>query len=261
VAKYINAGFRTVQLRWDSDWEYTGSSYTKNIKYAACRVATAAKNVYNWFHPEAANKGFCYHGQSGGSGAGGYLLAWYGLENKMDAVMMTTGPVFGNISAGCTVPPAPQVTVCPTGQYGCSQQSLSYSDYPAYRSCSRTTDSSELGKWTGYDCNCVADGPTSAAANAAWADMSVVSSGADFAYPHTAVSNWYCVPPGPHNMSPVQGQFFASQMTSTNVPFYLEALVINCDGDEGVWTGDYQVPNDGLDASAGWMTTNCALHP
>jgi hypothetical protein len=258
VNGYKNQGKRVIQIKWPSDWETASPSgtFAPNIKYAACKGATLIEKIYQFAHPEGVDKPFCYHGHSGGSGMGGYLLAWYGMETRFDAVILSAGPVFGNISAGCVQPNAPNVVVCPNGQYGCTQTANTpYSGTPTYGGCTLASGSSGMGKWTGYDCNCASSNSPTAAA--AWADMSVVSSGADYTYMNTAVSQWVCdLTAASDNNSGQQGQFYASKMSQISVPEYLLAPVATCSGSESVWTGTFG-GTSGLTAMLNWMNDKC----
>jgi hypothetical protein len=258
VNAYKNQGKRVVQIKWPSDWEVADPSgtFSPNIKYAGCKPATLVEKIFNFAHPEGVDKPFCFQGHSGGSGVGGYLMAWYDMGSRFDAVILSAGPVFGNISAGCVKPNAPNVVICPNGQYGCTQTANTpYSGTPTYGGCTLASGSGGMGKWTGYDCNCA--NSNSPAATAAWADMSVASSGADYTYLNTALSQWVCdLTAASDNNSGQQGQFFAEKMQATNVPNYLFAPVANCAGSESVWTGTFG-GTSGLNAMVNWMNTNC----
>jgi hypothetical protein len=259
--KYFTAGYRVVQIKWASDWEAAGSNQTPNIKNAGCRVATAVQGVYTDIHGGAAsNLPICYHGHSGGSGAGGYQLAHYNMGSILDAVMLSAGPVFGRIDQGCKVPNAAAVNVCPLGQFGCSQQP-GFSHSPCYGSGTNCGTSSGMGLWTGAACNCLANGNTTPAQEQAWWDMSVVSTGASYSYPLTAVSQWGCdLSASSDNNALPQGQYFAAQMTPAGEPRgFLQALVSGCAGAESVWSGTFQ-GQSGLVASANWMISHCVLN-
>lgn len=253
VAPYVNANFDVVQIAWASDWEYAGTQYTKNIKYAACRPATLIRYLYDNVHKVGNQLGFGFHGQSGGSGVGGYILSWYGLGDILDAVEVGAGPVFGDIMQGCMSPAGADVNVCPTGQFGCSQQP-GFTVSPTYggSQCSLATGTSGMGRWIGYDCNC--GGTTDQATLTAMKEMSVVSTGANYQWPLTALSQWICKPPT--NNSGAQGQFWSAMITPSSGASYLQALVDGCSGAESYWTGTY-LGNNAKAASANWMIQNC----
>jgi hypothetical protein len=255
VAILSAAGLRVVQIAWQSDWENTGQA-VKNIKLAACRPATFVDWCYGNVncHDEGNLLGFSYYGHSGGSAVGAYLLSWYGLGTKLDAVMVSAGPVFGDIKEGCKNPSGANVLICPNGQLGCTQQAEQFSHTPAYggaSSCASASAPSGMGTWTGYDCGpgC----PANAAAELAWKDMSVVSPGASYNFPTTALSQWFCKEPT--NNSGAQGQYWASQFTSSGqTALYNEKLVSGCSSAEGIWTGTVGGVN-ARTVSAQWLTT------
>ena len=114
---YLAAGYQIVELAWDTPWEITQSIAGNNIKNAACRPATFLKyvrqNVYQ-------GGGMCAQGDSAGSGAVAYTLAWYGGSVFLDKVELLSGPVFGDIEQGCAVPNGNKIAVCPPGQFGCN---------------------------------------------------------------------------------------------------------------------------------------------
>jgi hypothetical protein len=240
---YYNNGYSVIQLQWASAWEDTGVS-TKSILTAGCRPST----VFQHFSAaQPSGTAFCGHGHSGGSGAMGYAMAWYGGKNLFDKVLFSSGPVFGDISIGCQVPFAPDVLMCPTGQTGCNGQA-SYDDPPLYAG---GAGGGGMGTWTG-DANCAGTTTTTQAENAAWKAMSVTAGGADFVWTQTATSFWLCYEPT--NNSPAQGQTVVNAVLATGTvpPHFLEALVTSCASNEQIWMGTY-MGQDGLTASVNDM--------
>ncbi|HJZ86020.1 MAG TPA: hypothetical protein VKN99_12665 [Polyangia bacterium] len=178
---YLNDGFadpylahnlRVVQMRWSADWEQTASS---GVLAAACRPATVIRWIFQNLHQGDRSRGFCGQGHSGGSGVLSYALTHYGLKDSFDFVVPSAGPPFGRIDYGCdpalyTGPPrnlCPQLTNAPIA-------------FPPHR-----VDAWENTTTCGTPNPPVAD-------QARWAADSVVSPGADFDYPQTVMSFWFC---------------------------------------------------------------------
>src|SRR5277367_924590 len=82
LQRYLLSGFRIVQLAWKSAWESTGTGLKADIKTAACRPAT----LLNYISENIAGGegGMCAQGDSAGSGALAYSLAWYGASEFLD---------------------------------------------------------------------------------------------------------------------------------------------------------------------------------
>lgn len=257
--EYIANGYRIVQLAWASDWEDTGLP-VKNIKTAACRPATLLNHVYQTIHGGTNTQGaMCAQGHSGGSGALGYALAWYGADSYLDHVMLSSGPVFGDIEAGCKVPDEPPVTICGVGQLGCA--SPSWTVAPQYAG----SPTGGMVKWTGdASCQNKSNIPTSAESNSNWKNMSIDdgSGNADYLYPNTSLSGWLCdeTAVGTVNNAPAQGQYFYRQIGSTSqVPSYSLNRIVQCGGSEEIWDG-YVYGNSslsGFDATVNDMVQNC----
>ena len=250
AGKYLDDGFRIVDLAWASAWEVTGVP-TASIKTAACRPATFLNYVSKNLNSDG---GMCAQGDSAGSGAVAYSLAWYGAGNFLDKVELLSGPVFGNIEQGCIVPNAPISTVCPAGQYGCN--GTSWPDSPAYVG----GDITAIDAWSGRP-TCNGTHHTSKAANLGWKAMSIVD-GIDnpsFSYPQTAMAGWLCSNiAGSQNNSAAQGEFFYEQFTnSTQTAGYSVTRIDNCSGNEGVSDGTTPQGESGLSAISQDMIAGC----
>lgn len=268
ASQYFTAGYEVVELEWDGDWEQTYNPFPNgtygNIQNAnaACRPATFLNYVYTTIFPAVSREysaaGMCAHGVSAGSAQIAYSLAYYGAGSYLDNVELLSGPVFGDVEQGCQWgPQAPQVTVCGQsnyhgGQYGCQLGAggSTWSLYPTYLTGANTS----VGKWTN-DLSCAdANGTTtstSSASQSRWLAQSIVDQEAttglgatpSFDYPSTGVSAWLCrsVQSGtgsPNNSSP-QGQIFYANIGSSNSPpNYAVYAVDNCNGSEGVDTGN-----------------------
>ena len=248
---YLQAGFKVVYMAWDTDWEFTGNNTGTSIKEAACRPATflqyASQNLYT-------KGGMCAQGASAGAGAVGYSLAWYGAAGFLDNVELLSGPVFSNIEEGCIVPRASSINVCAAHQYGCD--GTSWPDGPTYVD----TDQELVGSWSGQpSCN---DGQkTSAEANSAWKNMSIVD-GTDnpsFNYPQTSMAGWLCSNLNSvQNNSAAQGNYFYQQFTHNGQTAGFSVTRINyCDGVEGVTQGTTPQGESGLAAISSDMVASC----
>lgn len=234
VDSYFKGGYQVVELEWASDWEIATSAGSENIKSAACRPATLLNYVYENIHGGSAGQGaMCAHGDSAGSAAMAYALTWYKSDSFLDKVVLTSGPVLGDIEAGCKVPNVPPITVCGAGQFGCVGQP--WIDAPQYQPGSNAPQ-----KWTGdKTCNNVPAGQsTSSASNAAWKAQSIVdgTTSANFSYPKTALSGWLCS--NGLNPSAAQGQYYYQNIKD---PSQAAAFSVNrvdgCPTAEDVWSG------------------------
>ena len=234
VDSYFKGGYQVVELEWASDWEIATSGGAENIKRAACRPATLLNYVYENIHGGSAGQGgMCAHGDSAGSAAMAYALTWYKADSFLDKVVLTSGPVLGDIEAGCKVPNVPPITVCGSGQFGCVGQP--WTDAPQYQPGSNAPQ-----KWTGdMTCNNVPTGQsTSSASNTNWKAQSIVdgTASANFSYPKTALSGWLCS--NGVNPSAAQGQYYYQNIKG---PSQTAAFSVNrvdgCPGAEDIWDG------------------------
>ena len=250
AAKYLDDGFRVVDLAWESAWEVTGVA-TSSIKTAACRPATFLSYVSTNLNTDGS---MCAQGDSAGSGAVAYSLAWYGAGSFLDKAELLSGPVFGNIEQGCIVPKAPVSTICPEGQYGCN--GAPWPDSPAYVG----GDITAIDAWSGRP-TCNGTQTTSKLADLSWKAMSIVD-GTDnpsFSYPQTAMAGWLCSNiAGSQNNSAAQGEFFHEQFTnSTQTAGYSVTRIDNCSGNEGVSDGVTPQGESGYNAISQDMIAGC----
>lgn len=101
------AGFRVVQVAWQTAWLASAPGERSGPHALACRPAT----LINWAHrrfyaplgldPPAGVCGFCVSGNSGGASQISYTLSFYGQENILDAVIPTGGPPHASLDKGC----------------------------------------------------------------------------------------------------------------------------------------------------------------
>jgi hypothetical protein len=252
LARYLESGFQVVQMAWKSAWEATGQGNAASIKTAACRPATFLNFISQ--NVAAAEGAMCAQGDSAGSGAVAYSLAWYGAGDFLDKVELMSGPVFGDLEQGCIVPNAPVSTVCPSGQFGCD--GLPWPDSPAYVG----GDITAIDHWSG-DSTCNGKNTTSQASNLHWKAMSIVdgTTNPSFSYPKTAMAGWLCSNIAPaQNNSAAQGQFFYEQFTNSGqTAGYSVTRIDHCSGNEGVSDGVTPQGESGLNAISHDMIAGC----
>ena len=102
-----NDGFVVVQIRYDIGWLTAPSGQQIGPAHLACRTAT----VVQWIHdniylplginPIPGECGYCITGNSGGSSAVSYPLAFYGQDAILNAVVPTGGPDHAAITKAC----------------------------------------------------------------------------------------------------------------------------------------------------------------
>ncbi len=198
---YLARGLRVVQVSFvaaggnPAAWEDVPAG---SIKLAACRVATLIEWTFQGAHGASRTTGFCAHGHSGGSGAMGYVMAHYGMEALLDYVIYDAGPVFSRIDYGC----APEL-IGGDGRFVCSD--LMDGTF-AYAGAATMVDGWENTTTCG-------SGSAPPADIARWTADSVISDGADFDYPRTDVSFWWCAINA--NAAAGQGSFFAEAVQSS----------------------------------------------
>ncbi|MEO7456870.1 MAG: hypothetical protein ABIY52_11460 [Gemmatimonadaceae bacterium] len=239
---FLGAGYRIVQLAWANDWEDTGLPL-KNVRLAACRPATLMRYVYDKVHGgKSAPGGMGALGHSGGTGALGYALSWYGAGEYLDKAMFSSGPVFSDISKACEVPPVP-IQICSAGQFGCTEGGP-WTGSPEVGAA----HAGELRQWSGIaSCSDETRPPTPTELDA-MRSMSIVDRDGTVSvdFPKTAVSAWLCtafdVPAG------ALGATYFSHFTSpSQVAAYSLNPVLGCSG-EGTWNGTHPVNGVQMDA-------------
>jgi hypothetical protein len=295
---YFSQGFEVIQVEWSYDWEVTNApaqftgtntttNYPANIQVAACRNATLLNYIFNGGNTALySSGGRCAQGSSAGSAAIAYSLTFYGAGSYLDAVELKSGPPLADLEQGCKEPPAANLLVCPSGQFGCQLGGSS----PWQLSPQYTGAKSGVQNWTS-DSSCAAGTTTTSTSNQAWLQQSIVNDGTNnpvYSYPTTAMNAWLCasvdqsqapcVPPSngfvgdggqggspddscPNNSSS-QAQIYYAKVAS-NLPkasFNVYA-VQNCDGPEGVDSPNSSVPAlnnlDGRDAIEQDMLAHC----
>jgi hypothetical protein len=248
--EYYNNGFQVVQMIWvGQGWQNAPGEPVQILKYEACRPATLLNAVYQNIHGGSSAPGaMCAQGHSAGSAAMAYALAWYGAADYLADVVLTSGPVYANVEAGCQYPYAQAfktpIEVCPPTQFGCVDGSeggwLDAAQYfvtdgdAAKGVAGYTITGANCNNWTGSGQS------TTATQNQDWGGMSVVSAGASYSYPATRLYAFLCATSstGQQNNSAAQGQLFYQNFTSVVQTLDYDVYrVDSCMGDEMIWFG------------------------
>jgi hypothetical protein len=245
ATEYYNAGLQVIQIAWSSNWaDNLNKPAVDATKYNACRPATLMTNVLQHFGGSGAK---CAQGHSAGSAAIAYSLAEYNAGSYLNDVVLTSGPVYANIEAGCQYPPTQQfsnpVTICPSSQFGCIAGS-SWTD-PVQYSATQGTASFVANETNHPPANCNnytgSNAATTTTQNQNWGGMSIVSSGASYSYPTTSLHAFLCTnksSDGTQNNSAAEGELFYQKFTSGSQTLsYGVYGVDKCTSYERIWNG------------------------
>jgi len=110
VTDLTDAGLALARVNWPDGWNNPLPTGPYGVDTTACRAATLVDHLYeSEYIPldidlPATVCGFCLTGNSSGGLVGGYLLADYGLETILDAVVATSGPLPSKIAEACLEP-------------------------------------------------------------------------------------------------------------------------------------------------------------
>lgn len=96
-------GFQTVQLQWKDAWFNGSPGSEEGHARLACRPATVARWVNEHLASQDPNQALCAIGHSGGAAQVSYMLSHYGLDDVLDAVVPTGGPVFALMGESCPI--------------------------------------------------------------------------------------------------------------------------------------------------------------
>jgi hypothetical protein len=250
IGSYLSGGYQVVQIAWSSAWEDVGNAFPASIGTAACRPATLMRYIYRNVRTAGA---MCAQGDSAGSAAIAYALAWYNASSYLDKAELISGPVFGDIEQGCVVPDSPLVTVCRSGQFGCV--GAPWQDPPQYVQA----DVQSVRTWT-HNNSCQGTRRTSDPSNDNWRAMSLNngSPSVSFFYPETALAGWLCS--NGLNNSATEGEYYYTNFTnSSQAAAYSVTRIDGCQGPEIIETGTtpsgelgfIAVVNDMTDANLG----------
>lgn len=195
---YFNDGFRVVQLAWSTDWEDTGGV---GLKRASCRGATLYRYLFYTVHHGDRTTGFCAQGSSGGGAAITYALSQYGLSSYFDYVVIAAGPGISRMDYACdsslyTGPPLDLCPLLPNAPYA-------------------FTHGAKVNTWENTTTCAVT--PALQSDIDKWMSDSIVTTGANFSYPQTAMSWYFCATP-PVNNSTGGGKFLIDQVHPKTTP-------------------------------------------
>jgi len=110
VPSLSDEGFVMARINWLDGWNNSYPSGPYGLSTAACRTATLVEHLHETeylpLELDLADMvcGFCVTGNSAGALQAGYLLADYGLESILDAVVMGGGPIPTRIAEACLEP-------------------------------------------------------------------------------------------------------------------------------------------------------------
>jgi hypothetical protein len=241
---YLAGGYRLVDVKWAGasplgGWWNVMSGGPQSAKAGACRPATLFKWIFDNVHGGARDKAFCGQGHSGGSAAMSYALAWYGLGDYFDYVMLTQGPPLGRMDCGCdrnaahcTPPPLPGIT---------GADLIDGMPLPT----------ATINGIEPIDDKCNDHSITPANVKTLY-DDSVAAEGGVFSYPNTGLSEWYCEQKP--NGTGAGAAFYLSLVEQKPAIFYSP----NCDT-ENIYQPTALLPDGGLveNAMLGVMTSEC----
>lgn len=212
---YLEDGFNVSQLAWASDW---ASANGIGVKSAACRPATVFKTVFNTVQRGSRTTGFCGQGISGGGAALAYSLAQYGLGDYFDYVVIAAGPGVARMDYGCD-----------TSLYTGAPRNLC----PLFPNAPFAYGSGKLVNGWENTTTCAAKNPLPSDISR-WTADSIVTAGANYSYPQTAMSWFMCVTPPQSNGNAGQGSFLIDQVVPKNAPPDVNCYTGTCQG-ESVW--------------------------
>jgi hypothetical protein len=100
-------GFIIMEMTWGFGWFDAANGERTGPAHLGCRPASALQWVHDHVYlplgldPPPGQCGFCLTGNSGGSSAATYPLAFYGQDTLFDAVIPTGGPDHAAITKAC----------------------------------------------------------------------------------------------------------------------------------------------------------------
>jgi hypothetical protein len=178
VTPYTSAGYRFVQIKWDSSWQVGALGNN----HSACYVATLYQWIFENVHKSDRTTGFCGQGTSGGSASLAYSMTQYGLDALFDYTMLVAGPAVTRMDLGCDIAswngkqpsPAMCASSLPAVVFPLPASAIDGMEDTTTCDCSNQpscVSSSDLAKWT---------------------DDSTVSATARYSYPNTSVGFFMC---------------------------------------------------------------------
>jgi hypothetical protein len=218
VDAYVGDGFQVVQVAWASDWaSANGAGFTST----SCRPSTVFKYVFQAVQGSSRASGFCGQGISGGGAQLAHSLTLYGLQDFFDYLVIAAGPAVTRLDYGCDPPlyTGPPRDLCPL---------LTNAPFTYTGGVPNTVNNWERTT------TCGTSNPPAADINR-WTTDSIVAPGANFSYPHTSISWFFCVTPSTINESTGQGSFLIDAVRPMNAPPDVNCYSGICQG-EAVWS-------------------------
>ena len=96
-------GLRIVQVRWKAGWWTTSGGLDSGSARIGCRPATVLKYIHDTYYLPLGfgRRSFITTGNSAGSSAIAYSLAFYGADSFIDAAILTAGPPHAALQKSC----------------------------------------------------------------------------------------------------------------------------------------------------------------
>lgn len=101
-------GYEVIEVRWTEGWLEPAPGERAGPAHLACRSATAISWIHDEIYeplgltPATGSCGYCISGNSGGAAQAAYALSHYGLDDIVDAMVISSGPPFAALEKACT---------------------------------------------------------------------------------------------------------------------------------------------------------------
>ena len=93
------AGYRTVHVKWESGWSVGTPGALEGFRKLAVHPATLTDFIKKQFG--VPDKPYVLWGSSGGAGQIAYMLSFYGMDEIVDAAIISGGFWMGRVDIGC----------------------------------------------------------------------------------------------------------------------------------------------------------------
>ncbi|RMD82707.1 MAG: hypothetical protein D6815_08545 [Candidatus Dadabacteria bacterium] len=98
----VDAGYRTVQIRWENNWfRAPPGENDEGLGELACRPATVLLWIYDTIHAAQVDLPFCGTGHSNGAAQLAYAMTQYGLGDLFSAALFESGPNWFRLDHAC----------------------------------------------------------------------------------------------------------------------------------------------------------------
>jgi hypothetical protein len=108
VSGLAGAGFEAVVVSWVDPWLQSSAGDDAGPLRLGCRPATVIRWIHDNLYQDigapaggVGECGFCVTGNSGGASQIGYSLSFYGLDDVVDAAILSGGPPHAGLDEGC----------------------------------------------------------------------------------------------------------------------------------------------------------------